>query len=165
MCPERDSTIVTGQRENNDSDDGETDDDLQEDNDKENDTEDEGNERGLEKYECPTAFFHEIIKPSSYIALHSYSHFELFYICKVLETCIAEEDDVDEYGHTVRKGETYLKCHYLSHIKEKKKVHYYKELYTPVHVNPKQILSPFVNITNELTLSLAYYQFICDEMK
>ena len=77
----------------------------------------------------------------------------------------AEKDDVDENGHDVSNGEFFLKCHYLNHTAEKRDCHYYKEDTKTTYVSPKTILSPFVNMSKELTLSLQDYQFICDEIK
>ena len=43
--------------------------------------------------------------------------------------------------------------------------HYDKEDTKTTYVSSKTILPPFVNMSEELTLSLQDYQFICDEIK
>ena len=65
--------------------------------------------------ELPVDIYKEMITPGSYIALHSFLSFELFYVCKVVNVCVAEEGGMDENGHTVRKGESFLECHYMTH--------------------------------------------------
>ena len=112
----------------------------------------------------PIDIYTEMIVPGSYIALHAFSNFELFYVCKVVEVCVAEVDCMDENGHTVRKGESFLKCHYMTHEKEKKGSHFYKECKQLVFVTYNQILSPLVNMSASLTLSIEDYQLVCNEL-
>ena len=60
-------------------------------------------ENEFEENETNTDIFKEIILPGSFIALHSFSSFEQFDICRVVELCTAEKDEMDDNGHAVSK--------------------------------------------------------------
>ena len=62
----------------------------------------------LEENELPLDIYRELIKPGLYIALHSFSSSKLFYVCKVVNVCVAEGECMDENGHTVRKGKSFI---------------------------------------------------------
>ena len=46
----------------------------------------------------------EVTPPGFVIALYSESNsLELFYLCKVIDVCVVQDDITDEYGHFIRK--------------------------------------------------------------
>ena len=51
----------------------------------------------------------EVADPGSYIALHSSNHFELFYLCKVIEKFTAKNIEQDENGHIFKVVKTIYK--------------------------------------------------------
>ena len=118
--------------------------------------------------ETTSEFFHniynEIIVPGSFIALRSFTSFELFHVCKVIEKCVANEDCVDDNGHRVQRGESFMKCHYLCHVKEKRGIHYYKMQKGTVFIQYQQILSAHVNASEQFTIAQEDYVVICDEL-
>ena len=62
---------------------------------------------------------------------------------------------MDENGHTVGKGESFMECHYLTHEKEKKGLHFCMEQKQLVFVTYNQIL---------VTLPLEDYQLVCNKL-
>ena len=62
----------------------------------------------------------------------------------------------------VPRGEKYLSCNYLEIISEEKKFICYKKCTSQVVVLPGEVLSPFVNISEDLKLSLEEKQWLSD---
>ena len=85
----------------------------------ENDLE-SGNESDTEAYELRAGSVNSVLSRDTTIALYSASNsLELFYLCKVLDFGIVDENMVDDYKHLIPKGS---KCKNASTIKNKKKV-------------------------------------------
>ena len=106
----------------------------------------------------------EVINIGAVIALRTPTdERESFYLCVVNEVCVAKEKLFDSYGHFVLNGMQYFKCNYLS-VKSEKARQYvqYQKLNGIVYVVPEHIISPFVNITSDLKLSLDEKQFLDD---
>ena len=53
---------------------------------------------------------------------------ELFYLCKLIKTGVSVSNMVDENGHTVTTGDSYIFCQYYEKIKEKRNCIEYKLL-------------------------------------
>ena len=99
--------------------------------------------------------------------MNAFSHLEQYYVCKVLSLEIADQDKVDRNGHAIRKGDRYFICNYFKKKKERRGRIYYQLQNMEVYVLPQRVLSPFVTVeeeNNELIMSAAVYQIICDEM-
>ena len=85
----------------------------------ENDLE-SGGESDIEAYELRAESVNSVLSRNTTIVLYSASNsLELFYLCKVLDFGIVDENMVDDYKHLIPKGS---KCKNASTIKNKKKV-------------------------------------------
>ena len=74
----------------------------------ENDVSDDESE--TEAYELRAESVNSILNKNTTIALYSASNsWELFYLCKVLDFGIADENMVDDYNHLIPKGSKYMK--------------------------------------------------------
>ena len=106
------------------------------------------------------------IESNSFVALYSASiSLELFYILKVTEKDVAEDDIIDIYGHIIQKGSNYIKGFYLEKIDEKKGKFYYKQLKKTVYVYPHEVFCPFVALDKDgLFLTALDYQFLADSL-
>ena len=61
----------------------------------------------------------DVIKRDSVIALYSPPNpFELFYLCKVKEFGIAQENLIDSLNHIIPKGSNFTKCQYFEGYKK-----------------------------------------------
>ena len=128
--------------------------------DNDSDTEDIMKEQVI-RAECVT----DATVQNSHIALFSPPEsFELFYLCYVLKLSIAEEEIADKYNHIISKGNTYITCQYLKKIKEKRGRVYYKHLKDSIYVLPAQVLSPFVALDDNLSITAAEYQWLSDSI-
>ena len=106
------------------------------------------------------------IESNSFVALYSASNsLELFYILKVTEKDVAEDDIIDIYGHIIQEGSNYIKGFYLEKIDEKKGKFYYKQLKKTVYVYPHEVFCPFVALDKDgLFLTALDYQFLADSL-
>ena len=78
------------------------------------------------------------------------------------EVKCAETGIFDAYRHFVLEGQKYLSCNYLEINKECKKYIEYKKLTADVFVHPAQVLTAFVDISDDFKLNLAEKQWLCD---
>ena len=61
----------------------------------------------------------DVIKRDSVIALYSPPNpFELFYLCKVKEFDIAQENLIDSLNHIIPEGSKFTKCQYFEGYKK-----------------------------------------------
>ena len=61
-----------------------------------------------------------VLSRNTTIALYSASNsLELFYLCKVLDFGIVDENMVDDCNHLIQKGSEYIKCQYYQKPKRK----------------------------------------------
>ena len=78
----------------------------------ENDLE-SGDESDTEAYDLRAESANSVLSRNTTIALYSASNsLELFYLCKVLDFGIADENILDDYNHLIPKGSKYIKCQY-----------------------------------------------------
>ena len=71
----------------------------------------------FEEDQLPHGTIYDMVQ--MFVALHSFSNSsELFYVCKVLKCGIAEDNMLDNSGHSIKKGQKYLECYYLEKVKE-----------------------------------------------
>ena len=84
---------------------------------------------------------------------------ELFYLCKLIKTGISVSNMVDENGHTVATGDSYIFCQYYEKIKEKRNCIEYKLLQPEVFVMPYQVFCPCVQM-KDLKITVQEYQFL-----
>ena len=84
-----------------------------------------------------------------------------FYLVAVIEVVKnSKVDTFDAFQHCIVKGDNYLSCNYLEiEVEQKKCVH---KCASSVFVLPGEVLSPFVNITDNLHLSVDEKQWLCD---
>ena len=70
-----------------------------------------------------------LITESLCVAVYSdQNSLELFYLIKVENKCVADEDMSDVYGHLIQKGSEFCSGYYLEKIREKGEYIYYKLL-------------------------------------
>ena len=96
----------------------------------------------------------------SYVAVYSDTNAnEIFYVCKVNELKIADEDMIDEFEHSVSKGSRYLSCNYLEKIDEnhRKREVMYKLIKGTVVVHPNQVFHPSVELSDKLKMKMEQY--------
>ena len=110
----------------------------------------------------------EIVQPGQIIALRTDPiEQQSFYLVEVNEVIKeADADTFDAFNHFVVKGSKYLSCHYLE-IDERgtpknKKFIQYKKCSSKVLVLAGEVLSPFVNIPEDLKLSNDEKQWLDD---
>lgn len=104
-----------------------------------------------------------LIEPGSVVAVYSPPNAsEVFYLCKVVSIGEAHETLVDKYNHRITEGSKYLSCNYLEKIKEKKSVIHYKLVKGEALVMPYQVFCPSVTMSEQLTLTVEDYVFLCD---
>ena len=73
-----------------------------------------------ELYEMRSDSVFGVIKKDGVIALYSPPNsLELFYLCKVKEFRIAQENLIDSLNHIIPKGSKFIKCQYFEKYKEK----------------------------------------------
>ena len=147
--------------------------------DEDEDDEDENNEGGneevddllYEEKECEELELrgknlYEAIESESVVALYTPTNVsEHFYLCYVIEKCIAGEDIQDNSinQHDVLKGSMYLRCkYYKKEDCESKGFIHYTLLDEIVYVLPHQVVYPFVSMDKKGCLTKTEYQFICD---
>ena len=106
------------------------------------------------------------IETDSYVALCSTpDSLELFYILKVNEKDVANDDKIDIYGHVIQKGAHYIKGFYLEKLDEKKGKIFYKQHTKIVYVYPAEVFCPSVAIHEiGLYLTASEYQFLADSV-
>ena len=122
--------------DDNDASEGEFDNDLE-----------SGDESDAEAYELRAESVNSVLSRNTTIALYFASNsLELFYLCKVLDFGIADENLVDDYNHIIPKESEYTKCQYYQKQKESQSGIQYKLLPKSVCVFPTQVLPPLVNL-------------------
>ena len=105
------------------------------------------------------------IEKDNYVAVYSQENsLELFYVIKVFDKCIADEDTTDIYSHVIQKGAQYCNGYYLEKISEKKQYIYYKQLKKAVYFYPNEVFSPWVPIDEDLCLPLGEYLFLANSI-
>ena len=116
----------------------------------------------------------EVVKPGNIIALFSPANaLELFYLSKVIDSGIAEEDLHDSQNHFIKKGSAYLSVVYYEKkpnsefsksghvIYKQSKINY------PVYVLPAQVMSPQIHVTfigTDIHVEMGEYQWLCDSI-
>ena len=129
----------------------------------ENDFDEE--ETDTEAYELRSESVNSVLTKNTSIALFlSSNSLELFYLCKILDFGIADENLVDEYNHIVPQGSRYIECQYYQKEKETKSEIRYKLLPKRVYVFPTQVLSPLVNLSENHILKMEEYQWLSDSL-
>ena len=64
---------------------------------------------------------HLFFEAGSFAAIYSsVKSLEIFYVVKITEKTVADDDISDVYGHLIQKGVTFLKGQYLEKTKESK---------------------------------------------
>ena len=105
----------------------------------------------------------DLITPGSVVALYSPPNAgELFYLCKVNAVDVAETDLHDKFNHIILKGSRFMKCNYLEKTDDRKGYVHYKVVKGVVFILPEEVFCPTVCLLDDLTLSTADYQFLCD---
>ena len=103
----------------------------------------------------------EFIETPCYISVLSpNSAHELFYLFKVIEKCVAQEDCQDIYGHKIFKNELYLKGYYLEKQSDKKTAVVYKLLdrhLVYIHIN--EIHQTFIDF-DECNMSMTKEEYL-----
>ena len=124
----------------------------------------------FEAYELRSENILQLVVPGDIAALFSpMNSLELFYLCKILEVSVAEEDIHDKYHHCIPKGSSYFLVNYYekkpnSEFNKNGFVIYKKIKYT-AYVLPNQVMLPKVNVTNiglDIHVAMGEYQWICD---
>ena len=116
-------------------------------------------------YELWADCVHDVVQRGSSMALYlPPTSLELFYICKVLDFGAAAEDMVDAYNHHISMGTKYIICNYLEKESEKKSRIIYQILPKTVLVSPAQVITPVVELDDQLSLSSADYQWLSDRI-
>ena len=129
------------------------------------DRDDEVEEIDVEQYEMRSASISKIVETGNIVALFAPpKSFEMFYLCKVIFTEVAEKEIIDDYHHALQKGSVYLKCHYLEKVSEKRSKVGYKLLSKNVFVLPSQVMNPLVEMNDKLELSITEYQWLLDSI-
>ena len=78
-----------------------------------------GDESDTEAHELKAESVNSVSSRNTTIALYSASSsLKLFYLCKVLDFGIADENMVDDYNHLIPKRSKYKKCQYYQKQKE-----------------------------------------------
>ena len=104
-------------------------------------------ESDTEMYELRAETVNDVLTEDTCIALYSSSNaLELFFLCKVLDFGVANEDLFDSYNHVITKVCKYLRCQYYQKTKESNGKVHYKLLPKNVLAVPTEVLSPFVNL-------------------
>ena len=110
----------------------------------------------------PNVIF-DVVVPGQIIALRTPpEEKDSFYLVVVNEVKSTDTDIFDAYQHFVLKNHRYLSCNYLEINKEHKKYIQYNKRSAEVFAHPEQVLSPFVNITDDFKLSYEEKQWLCD---
>ena len=105
-----------------------------------------------------------MVDVNSFIAMCSLPNaIEPFYVMKIIEKTVAEDDMVDIYGHTIQKGSKYLKGYYLEKIDQKRDKIVYKQLKKVVYIYPWEIFCS-VDIDTDLRMDIADYINVSDIM-
>ena len=112
-----------------------------------------------EAYELRADCVLDVVQRGSFITLHSPPpSFKFFYIWKVLDFGTAAEDMVDAYNHHISMGTKYIICNYLEKKSENKCRIIYKILPKTVLVLHTHVMTPMVELDDQLSLSSADYQ-------
>ena len=74
----------------------------------------------------------------------------------------AETDSHDKFNHIILEGSQFMKCNYLEKTDERKGYVHYKVVKGVVFILPEEVFCPTVCLLDDLTLSTADYQFLCD---
>ena len=99
-----------------------------------------------------------LISENSYVAVFSSENsFELFYIIKVIDKCVALEDEFDIYGHVIQSGSEYCKGYYLEKVIERGEYVQYKIMKKLVYFYAREVFSPSVPVGDNLTLSISVH--------
>ena len=107
----------------------------------------------------------DVIKKDGVIALYSSPNsLELFYLCKVKEFGIAQENLIDTFNHIIPKGSKFIKCQYFEKYEEKRGGVMYKILPETVLVLPTQVLNPVVELDEDGSLSMENYLWLSDRI-
>ena len=155
-CIDEKATFIFAKHFDNepsDSESSDSDDDYDDDDD--DDDGSENDEEETEQYELRANSVFEVVKQENIIALYSPpSAFESFYLCKVLETAVANEEIVDTCNHHLNIRGKFIKCNYLEKVKGKRLFMLYKILSQIVYVLPSQVMNPIVNLSDNLELPI-----------
>ena len=84
--------------------------------------------------------------------------------CKVVEVEVAKDDIFYGYNHMIKKGMKYLNCNYLEKPKEIRGKVCYRMLRDFVFVLPGHVMSPIVNLNENLELAMDEYQWLLDSI-
>ena len=67
-------------------------------------------------------------------------------------------------NHTIQKGSMYLKCNYFEKVREKRSKVGCKPLSKNLFVLPSQVMNLFVEMNDQLELSVTEYQWLLDSI-
>ena len=116
-------------------------------------------------YELHAETVNDVLTKDTCITLYSSSNaLKLFFLCKVLDFGVANEDLFDSYNHVITKGCKYIRCQYYQKTKESKGKVHYKLLPKNALALHTEVLSPFVNLNSDNTLLMDEYQWLCDSI-
>ena len=108
----------------------------------------------------------DAVSVGSIIALYTPTNVDdAYYLRGVNDKCVTKESMSDKNGHTAYNGERIFKCNYLQRKGKSKlsKTGFQFELVDDeVIVNPLQVLSPHVDISDSLFLTMSEHLFLCD---
>ena len=106
----------------------------------------------------------DVIKKDGVIALYSSPNsLELFYLSKVKEFGIAQENLINTFNH-IPKGSKFIKCQYFEKYEEKQRGVMYKLLPETVLVLPTQVLNPVAELDEDSSLSKENYLWLSDRI-
>ena len=88
---------------------------------------------------------------------HDKNH-QLFYLVKVTNIGVANDDIIDDFKHTIYKGEKYIEGRYLDMIGEKNKYVKYCEVTGVLFIRTQEINHVFVDI-NPATLIMSKQEY------
>ena len=134
---------------------------VDEEDEEEEEEEEEDEEEEEEQDDVQASMIFEMVKPGQVIALRPDLEIRDNYFLAMVEAVKkAESDMFDMHNHFIRKGHKYLSCHYLTAKKEYKSYFQFVKQTSKVLVYPAEILSPFVEISDDLKLDMDEHQWL-----
>ena len=116
-----------------------------------------------EEFEFRGNSIFDAIVSENVISLYSPTNVaETFFLCYVLEKCVAREDVSDITNHEVLKGSKYLQCKYYRKNSVTSGLVSYKLEDEEIYVLPRQVVCPYVSMNKKGQISVSEYQFLCD---
>ena len=133
--------------------------DSEEEDDEDDDNDDDDND--VEHHQMINSLADDLI--GNVIALQAPANVRAsFYLCLVVSSAVATAHMSDAYEHHVLKGEKYLVCNYLKIEKVDRRHTKYERMDREVFITPKEIMMPYVQISEDLELSNEEKQWLED---